>query len=131
MVQEPGSGMWRVWPANRRERVSRTQGPGSLAVTRSLGHPEFSKHGVISDPEMSCLELHSSGLEYSIALLTTDGVTDALSCAKLAEVVGKHAADALQGIDVSELAQEIVGCANRAPEPDDATVVVIAVQNSE
>eukprot|EP00656_Telonema_subtile_P052481 TRINITY_DN7332_c0_g1_i1.p1 TRINITY_DN7332_c0_g1~~TRINITY_DN7332_c0_g1_i1.p1 ORF type:complete len:400 (+),score=48.97 TRINITY_DN7332_c0_g1_i1:415-1614(+) len=120
---------WRVFPGDKRPRTSRAQGPGSLAVTRSLGHPEFSKHGVIPTPELSVTDLRTHDLDYSICVLATDGITDELSGAQVGRIVAGFTTQCSECVDVSALAQSIVDSAALAPDSDDATVAIIVVQH--
>eukprot|EP00658_Telonema_sp_P-2_P039777 TRINITY_DN28417_c0_g1_i1.p1 TRINITY_DN28417_c0_g1~~TRINITY_DN28417_c0_g1_i1.p1 ORF type:complete len:170 (-),score=37.68 TRINITY_DN28417_c0_g1_i1:439-948(-) len=120
---------WRVYPGDRSERVSKSQGPGSLAVTRSLGHPELSKYGVTAIPEMEEIELEGGTFDFSIVLLLTDGITDVLSQSAICGAVSKFV-EGPGSVDCGMLAGAIIDCAAAEESAhDDLTVVVLVVEH--
>lgn len=90
-----------------------------------LRHSGCSKHGVIGVPELEGIELgRGEAPDYTVCLLTTDGISDQLDGVALQRIIARHV-----GSGAQPLAELITEQAKQAhSNSDDATCVAIVIE---
>ena len=76
--------------------VAAKKGPGTLALSRSMGHVTFSQYGVSAEPDINTVDDFVGG-ETTAVVVASDGVWDLLSNDEVAKIVGAHIFESLPG----------------------------------
>jgi len=105
------------------------KGPGTLQLTRSMGHATFHKYGVSAEPDVKTINDFVGG-EPTAVVVASDGVWDVFSNAEVARMVAAHVFAESSSTSVEEAVanacKEIVTKGLAKPNSyDDTTCLVV------